>query len=244
MILRCTYTGEQEEKFVHDDTERYHSKTLPRLPSVDEDDEHFDDGVVTPKGGTSKLPSHPPNTPQTPEKASTPSEHPSDQVVFPFPTASQRSNTPPASNAAPSTSSTMSTTSLAPSSVESNDTDSLYRLTNLRHTFQKTEQNLYTELSHTPGASLNDVRRSFQSAARGATKRLAAWETKHAANLGDHVSIPSGVEPDWWQSGCHAVPGGNVIVREDDWGSIIAFTLRYAYLLSFFRPILNHLPVL
>ncbi|KAF8497738.1 hypothetical protein F5888DRAFT_1803202 [Russula emetica] len=32
-------------------------------------------------------------------------------------------------------------------------------------------------------------------------------------------------EPHWWHSGFHAVPGGNVIVQEEDWGSIIAFTL-------------------
>lgn len=37
--------------------------------------------------------------------------------------------------------------------------------------------------------------------------------------------MDGGAEPEWWNSGCHAVPGGNVIVREDDWGSIIAFTL-------------------
>ena len=35
-------------------------------------------------------------------------------------------------------------------------------------------------------------------------------------------------EPHWWHSRFHAVPGGNVIVQEEDWGSIIAFTLRYA----------------
>jgi 1-phosphatidylinositol-3-phosphate 5-kinase len=34
-------------------------------------------------------------------------------------------------------------------------------------------------------------------------------------------------EPHWWHSGFPAVPGGNVIVQEEDRGSIIAFTLRY-----------------
>ncbi|KIY71237.1 hypothetical protein CYLTODRAFT_487452 [Cylindrobasidium torrendii FP15055 ss-10] len=31
--------------------------------------------------------------------------------------------------------------------------------------------------------------------------------------------------PLWWSTNCHVPPSGNVIVREDDWGSIIAFTM-------------------
>lgn len=48
-------------------------------------------------------------------------------------------------------------------------------------------------------------------------------------------------EPEWWQRGYHAVPGANVIVKEDDWGSIIAFTLRYvmAITLQSARQLLN-----
>lgn len=212
---------------MHDDTERYHSKSLPRLPSADDAYESFDDGAVTPKGAMSRLPFHPPpTTPRTPDN--TTSKRPLEMSAFPFPGSSECSNTPSTSDSVP-TSSTMTTSSSAPSSLTSGDTDSLHRLSNLRHTFQKTERNLYAELSHTPEASLNDVRRSFQSAARGATKRLSAWEAKHAANLGEHSPIPTDLEPDWWRSGCHAVPGGNVIVRENDWGSIIAFTLRYGF---------------
>lgn len=42
-----------------------------------------------------------------------------------------------------------------------------------------------------------------------------------------HARIDT-IEPEWWKPGCHAVPGGRVIVREGEWGSLIAFTLRYA----------------
>ena len=37
-------------------------------------------------------------------------------------------------------------------------------------------------------------------------------------------------EPGWWKPGCHAIPGGKVVVREAEWGSVIAFTLRFAML--------------
>lgn len=113
-------------------------------------------------------------------------------------------------------------------------------LSSLRHAFQRAEQTLYTELSRTPTASLNDVRRSFVTAARGASKRLSAWEAKHSSQFpkGFKASgMPSLVEPEWWKAGCHAVPGGNVIVREDDWGSIIAFTLRWVVMFFLRRSV-------
>ena len=47
---------------------------------------------------------------------------------------------------------------------------------------------------------------------------------------GKHVSKDArprfASEPHRWYSEFYAVPGGNVIVQEDDWGRIIAFTLR------------------
>ncbi len=103
----------------------------------------------------------------------------------------------------------------------------------MRFTFQRVEQALYSQLRDTPNSTLNNVRREFHSAARGAGKRLAAWEVKHVVKdtrprlVADREAIQ---EPRWWHSGFHAVPGGNVIVQEEDWGSIIAFTLRYVTL--------------
>lgn len=126
--------------------------------------------------------------------------------------------------------STSSTTDTMSRSSRSDIADSISLLSGLRHTFQRTEQNLYAELSRTPSATLNDVRRSFVTAARGASRRLTAWEAKHSPQMNkstSSVSVPSIEEPEWWKSNCHAVPGGKFVVREDDWGSIIAFTLRY-----------------
>ncbi|KAF8196935.1 hypothetical protein BJ912DRAFT_954157 [Pholiota molesta] len=74
----------------------------------------------------------------------------------------------------------------------------------LRHNFQKIEQLLYTQLAKTSEGSLND--------------HLSAAKAKL---VGELVAD----EPPWWDKRCHAVPGGNIIVREDDWGSIIAHTL-------------------
>lgn len=107
-------------------------------------------------------------------------------------------------------------------------TDSLRRLTALRHHFQGSERSLYMLLSQTPISSLNDVRASFYSAAHGASRRLQAWQTKHVPKPpkgSPAVPTLNIREPVWWNKSCHAVPGSNVIVRDDDWGSIIAFTL-------------------
>ena len=101
-------------------------------------------------------------------------------------------------------------------------------LTSMRHSFQRAEQSLYAELSRTPIATLNDVRWTFQAAGRGAQKRIAAWKKKHLSQQQDFIGDLSAPEPDWWDKKCHALPGGNVVVHEEDWGSIIAFTLRCA----------------
>ena len=114
------------------------------------------------------------------------------------------------------------------------------RLSALRQTFHRTEQSLYTQLARTPTRNLNDARRAFFYAALGARRRLGAWQKKHVgygAGVGGGNGGGPGMakgqagelgveEPEWWGSKCHALPGGNVIVREDDWGSVIAFTLR------------------
>jgi 1-phosphatidylinositol-3-phosphate 5-kinase len=123
-------------------------------------------------------------------------------------------------------------------------------LDNLRQTFHHTEQSLYSQLSRTPAQSLNEVRRAFLSSAKGTEKRLTAWQKKHISD-GTKFGLPlpglpvGGGEkkgkgkgrrgtkvkleckqPKWFDKCCHIVPSGSIIVREDDWGSIIAFTLR------------------
>ena len=183
-----------------------------------------DDSVPTPTGH----PLQPPATPSTPTPrgiAGAPGSYP----FLPIPIPSVLGHSRKASASTPTLTPSPDDRSTA-ISVSPDDTDSLQLLSGLRHKFQRTEQELYAELSQTPERSLNDVRRSFLTAARGATRRLAAWEKKHGSHLPSGVSLgdaPITPEPEWWKSGCHAVPGGSVIVREDDWGSIIAFTLRY-----------------
>ncbi|KIJ54686.1 hypothetical protein M422DRAFT_24592 [Sphaerobolus stellatus SS14] len=97
----------------------------------------------------------------------------------------------------------------------------------LRQSFERSEQTLKRSLYETPVSSLNDVRRTFRATARGALKRLSAWQKKHApgapADLYEGDTIHT--EPEWWNGNCHAVPGGRVVVREGESGSIIAFTL-------------------
>lgn len=51
--------------------------------------------------------------------------------------------------------------------------------------------------------------------------------------------IPKCEEPEWWNSVCHVIPANNVIVREDDWGSLIAFTLRHVSFSFLPEPFIN-----
>ncbi|KAJ7687858.1 hypothetical protein B0H17DRAFT_1069454 [Mycena rosella] len=201
-------------------------KALPRLPSVDdawEDDDDAgsetdgDEEQTTPKG---LKPRHhfitglPPSAPTTPQIAK------SAQEFFPPPALPRASSAPTSAslNAAPST------PAAAPAG------DSIALLASLRLTFQGTEQALYAQLAQTPAGALNDVRRAFVAAARGAEKRLGAWQGKHMpghgrSKRGGNVQRLEAPEPEWWAKGCHTAPGGSIIIREDDWGSIIAFTM-------------------
>ncbi|KAK7035354.1 hypothetical protein VNI00_011885 [Paramarasmius palmivorus] len=151
-------------------------------------------------------------------------------------------------------SSEISVLSSSSSEVTEGGSDPAHLLSNLRQTFHRTEQSLYAHLAKTPANSLNDVRRAFLSAAKGVERRLAAWQKKHLGLGLKVVGVrPDGkgvdkesreqaqerersakdssklsllvTEPEWWNKTCHVVPGGNIVVREDDWGSIIAFTL-------------------
>ncbi|KAJ7172306.1 hypothetical protein C8R46DRAFT_1085479 [Mycena filopes] len=217
-------------------------KALPRLPSVDdayedastsasedETDDDDDDEPSTPK----MLKSHhqhliaglPPSAPTTPAIAR------SAQEFFPAPPL-QRATSDPMTPSAVAEAIDGSPAPLAG--------DSLELLTSLRQTFHGAEQALYSQLAQTPVAALNDVRRAFVAAARGAERRLGAWQRKHVSGHGRGKSkskhqqrgVPklelSASEPEWWAKGCHTAPGGNIIIREDDWGSIIAFTMSTA----------------
>ncbi|KAH9943601.1 hypothetical protein B0H21DRAFT_695546 [Amylocystis lapponica] len=210
-----------EENFASDESSVPH-KALPRLPSTDDAYDTYDiptTSLVTPKARTIQLPHNSSsNSPQSPIAM-----HANNQSTGLNPVDYATSTSHPASFSSESVLS-----SGTASSSLSQDGNPILLLSGLRHTFQRTEQTLYAELLKTPLTSLNDVRRSFWTAARGASRRLSAWETKHSQRLpkgSSLIGMPKMIEPEWWKVGCHAVPGGSVIVREDDWGSIIAFTL-------------------
>ena len=185
-----------------------HPKSLPRLPSTDDDDAEEDppEEGITPKG---LLPVPLPPTPTHSAQSSS---------------SSAATIRPTQSGSEPSSGSNSSWDDI------SDDVSPLRLLTNMRFAFQRVEQALYAQLRDTPHPVLNNVRREFHSAAQGASRRLAAWEAKHVSKdarprlAADREAFQ---EPRWWHSGYHAVPGGNVIVQEEDWGSIIAFTLGY-----------------
>ncbi|KAG5643166.1 hypothetical protein DXG03_001496 [Asterophora parasitica] len=188
------------------------SKALPRLPSADHVYDAEDADASLP------IPSLPPTSPSTPPRpTNTLSGHSS---LF---------ETPSGAPAPPT-----------PSPAQSHDQEEpqpSIRLSSLRQTFHRTEQTLYGQLSQTRGAELNDVRRSFMAAARGAEKRLCAWQKKHLDGREGSESLKwtGAEEPVWWKNGYHVLPASNIIVREDDWGSVIAFTLRWVDFYFIFR---------
>lgn len=75
---------------------------------------------------------------------------------------------------------------------------------------------------------LHEIKKDFLAFGRGAQSRLIAWQKKHVPALRkSHFGIDlASHEPSWWAKGCHLFPGADFIVREDDWGSIIAYTMR------------------
>ncbi|KAF5391679.1 hypothetical protein D9757_002352 [Collybiopsis confluens] len=253
-----------EEKFSTEDQVSIR-KALPRLPSTDDAYDPFDNTELeshpTPKAKISGLPKT-----STPTAMAASQDYFRDKLSSTSTTESTSSSTiseddtltpTPSRTLQPSTSASSfnselsvpaslasSSTSSSASSVHSvNDgppVDPLKLLSHLRQAFHRTEQTLYTQLSRTPSSSLNDVRRAFLSAARGAERRLVAWQTKHIGDKKKKSKVKDGkseltrlnpsetlrrAEPEWWNKACHVVPDGNIIIREDDWGSIIAFTL-------------------
>lgn len=102
----------------------------------------------------------------------------------------------------------------------------LQLLQNLREDFQREEHSLYFTLAKTPNECLNNVRHAFRTSAKGAARRMSAWEAKHCAK-GTIITSPYPDDPPWWVNGNHAIPGSNILINESDWGSMIAFTLRY-----------------
>lgn len=111
-------------------------------------------------------------------------------------------------------------------------------ISDLRELFHRKEQALYAELGRTPVERLNDVRRGFMKGARRALEELegrAKVPQMTDKNLAMTVMDNKGTvrsegraissTPDWWGEKSHVLAGGNVVVGEDDWGSVIAWCL-------------------
>ncbi|KAG7441741.1 uncharacterized protein BT62DRAFT_1079896 [Guyanagaster necrorhizus] len=121
------------------------------------------------------------------------------------------------------------------------DTETKKLIPDLRESFHRTEQALYAELVRTPVGRLNDVRRGFLKGARHALEETE-WREKRDKNLFKTLSKGSSrtaddggankpgtgkitLDPSWWEQRSHVLAGSNVIVKEDDWGSVIAWCL-------------------
>ncbi|CAE6459289.1 unnamed protein product [Rhizoctonia solani] len=104
------------------------------------------------------------------------------------------------------------------------------------------ERELYDSLAHVGPGALNDVRRQFIMHGRSAVNRVKAWERKHApeAQGSDVIREIQCPEPWWWGKDTHVVPGSDVIVREGDLGSIIAFTLSSVDYANELENLRNH----
>lgn len=205
-----------EDILTTDDMKAY-KKALPRLPSVDDAYDDIDE----------------PPTPRAPVMSKSPisglpgSAGSNHNAADYFGNSTAPSEEESMSDAASTRSSiTSSASSLPPPPSKGAEPHEL--LSSMRHAFQRTEQGLYAQLAGTPAETLNDVRRAFLSAARGADRRLQAWQKKHLSKVikqNPSLAKVDVAEPEWFNKSCHAMPHSNVIVREEDWGSIIAFTL-------------------
>jgi len=242
-----------QEQVFQDNTEpAVPMKSLPRLPSSSDPDEDETESShssqATPKVAPSTLPDSSPtqepemgagSTEQTPRvPAKTLPSLPDDELEHETP----RDDATPAipekpASPPPSRSPTgRSDSKLSAKSLPSASTRSLPRiphseemarlLQNLREDFQREEHSLYSMLAKTSNEFLNNVRHAFKTSAKGAIKRMMAWEAKHCAK-GTKVTSPYPEDPIWWKNGNHAIPGSNILISENDWGSMIAFTLRH-----------------
>ena len=189
------------------------------MPSSD--DEYEDDEMPTPKAVLAELPALTPSALGTPNLGCA--------------SDASTEGTPKTSSLTVSSKDTLDTGSIESSASKCASTqgkDPSQLLSDLRQCFQRDEQALYSQLSKARTSSLNDVRRDFRTTSRSAIRRLYAWELKHVPEQrnrkrGKFANFIETIEPEWWKEECHAVPGGSVIVRETEWASLIAFTLRY-----------------
>ncbi|CAE6510846.1 unnamed protein product [Rhizoctonia solani] len=144
--------------------------------------------------------------------------------------------TPGPSVAPPPTSMPIAAPIFTPSSIDR------ALLKSLRAQLISHERELYDALVHVGPGTFNDVRRQFIMQGRAAVNRIKAWEKKHAPEVQGSGAIREikCEEPLWWGKDTHVVQGSDVIIREGDLGSIIAFTLSSVDYATELENLRNH----
>lgn len=147
---------------------------------------------------------------------------------------------PPSEESLPSQESSGAASELT-SSDQVAGAETVARLQRLMEQNLRKRDDLLQSIHITPLTCLNDVRRRFKSEANKSKRMVEAWLQKFFKPLnlasGSHLT-EIGLQPlDWWDPRCHAVPGSRYIVKDGDWGTIIASTLGS----GFFRRRSRHL---
>ncbi|KAG6899412.1 hypothetical protein C0995_006024, partial [Termitomyces sp. Mi166 len=193
-------------------SQKHNTKALPRLPSTETlHSSHYPARDHNPNANVDSR-SAPESSGGTCVPVSPPPPHSS--IPTPLPTPKSKNNDDDDDAVIP-----------GPNPIRT--TNPLASLTSLRHALHTTEHALYAYLAHTRVGRLNDVRRAFVCAARGAERRVRAWEGRYLGGGGvvQWRGWEKEVVPVWCAEGKHVFPGSSVVVDERDWGSVIAFTL-------------------
>jgi 1-phosphatidylinositol-3-phosphate 5-kinase len=89
-----------------------------------------------------------------------------------------------------------------------------------------TEKRLLEELETTSAAQLNDTRVSFCTESSRLQRSLDEWMAGNKAEIPADFAAPCPL-PDYakQQGGALCIPGGSILIRPDEPGSVIAYTL-------------------
>ncbi|KAG8928069.1 hypothetical protein FRC02_007402 [Tulasnella sp. 418] len=210
------------------------TKRLPLMPNDDEEDTPAASDEKAKQGEEDENGSSP-STPKATASESGPPPTSSSTTSLPSQTAQAASSRPtspfPGFPSLPFTLPRPSSPAPQPPPKDiHNKLEVLGSLRELKTSFIQSEQQMYSSLSTTDTQELNDVRRTWVAGARAAKRKLKVWEEKF---VGKGWNIVEGVEsgeleldePDWWDKGSYVLPKNRVVIREKDWGSVIAFTL-------------------
>lgn len=88
---------------------------------------------------------------------------------------------------------------------------------------ERLQRELRTATSHIPHGSINDARALLGLHDLSVVELLNTYlkDNKITCSLADAAFV----RPDWLKGQLHALPGGSLLIREDDPSSIIAHTL-------------------